>query len=190
MNKAINIVMLAGLVFNPAFAESQNGYNKNSSDAQAFDSFVSHIKNDLGYYGVRVIGFNNSKSMALTTIAISNKQNDFVRTAEISAGVKGADIFFRTYRNCTITNPNSLTRLVISVDNQNIQVAYGCAKAADDPSKTQEIFLTTTPEGKDYVQRAFQNKQYVFVRLMDGIEFPFATDGFAEAWNRINKPAL
>jgi hypothetical protein len=113
--------------------------------------------------------------------------------AEVNENASGANISFRTYRSCTITSQTleiTITNRVITVDGQKIQAAYVCTEAADAPSKTQEIYVTKTSEGQEFIRHKFLNKQFVFVRLADDLEVPFSTKGFPELWNRVNRPAL
>ena len=190
MKALLQFAILVFFFFKPVFADTSSAYEKKSSETQALIYFDNHIKKDLGYLGAKIIGFNNGKNAAMTAMIISENKFDFVRSAEISPGLKGASVSFRTYRNCVLTNENSVTNLIVSVDNQNIQFGYFCIKVPGSQSVTQEIYITLTPEGQEYIQQAFRSKKLIFVKLIDGFEFPFVTEGFAEAWKIIDKPAL
>jgi hypothetical protein len=169
----------------PAEEEKYSAYEINKINA-----FLDGIKK-LGYKEAKVAGWDNENNIAATGLVTANNKHDYTRTTEISEDADGATIFFRTYRSCTITTKPLEMKLIdkiITVDGQRIQTKYMCSTLPNEPG-TQEIYMIKNPDGQAFIQHAFLNQKFVFVKL-HGLEVPFSTKGFSGLWEKMNKPAL
>lgn len=185
----ISFVSCTGLAANSL--QGENTSSKYPEDVVRVNHFADYIVNELGYAGVSMIGFDKGKTMSLSSIYMTRSEYDFIRVAEVS-DIDGV-ISFRTYKKCTVTIPAAgavFIDKVITVDGQRILAAYSCSRTPDDRSKTQEVFVVKSSEGRRFIHNKFFNQQYVFVGLDDGLEVPFSTKGFRQLWDRVNSPAL
>lgn len=194
--KLFFLVIIFGFFIVSVNAETSNIHKESShptEDVKKLGKFLAHIEDDLGYVGIRLLGFDEGRGRALTAIQITKEEYDHIRTVEISEDEEGAILLFRTYRDCNLTDRSTgggLVDKIITVDGQRIQASYVCANTPGQSPQTQELFFIKTPEGQKFTQRKFSDRNYVFVNLGNDLEVPFSTKGFSDIWERTNQPAL
>ncbi len=177
-NKAFKFILFTPVLFSQYAISQEIDSLEFKLAKNAYDNLTS--KNDI----VDISGFSDDINGALTSVGTKKDPGKSMYIAEIGLRKKGAEMFFRAYSDCTLTD--GMIYKVITVNRQNIQVASLCDKSK---KYNQTIYMPSTDAGADYLYREFSNKEYVTVDF-GNITIPFTTNGFQNLWNRKNQPAL
>lgn len=162
-------------------------------DVQKFIRYNRHLKDDLGYEGVKAVSFSDSKThYALTSIYKGKKENHdtkVIYTAEVSSIKNKAELSFRLYKDCIPTNRERLIEKTIKINDKKINAYYICDKESVNAPKGQEMYFLKSQPGKDFAYAEFIDNTFVFVEF-DNVKIPFDTTGFIDAWDEVSEPAL
>lgn len=187
---------LAVFLAEPILAQASSTFSpdelsKLPLDVQKFVNYNRHLTNDLGYAGINVVSFEDSKNnSSISAIVKKREKKDYpIYTAVVSDAGNEVSIIFRNYRNC---NPTSQERPIsrnIKINDQKIAALYLCMHANPKDETNTEVYKIKNNTGKEFAKVSFENNMFVFV-TMDGVEVPFQTTGFSEVWEQANEPAL
>jgi len=147
---------------------------------------------NLGYAGIKAINFKDTNNnMSLTALIKDTKKTkpSSSYSAVISGDAGSTNLFFRNYRDCTLTVPRKLMERSIYIDDQKISTYYMCIKSHEGDSTNTEVYQIKTEAGKTFAYNSFSNNTFTFVKF-DDMEIPFDTSGFLETWEEASKPAL
>lgn len=162
----------------------------NASAQKSAEDYIKELK-AAGYSEIQPLSFAITKTNYALTGLFKGKADKtrLMFSAEISSDKDGANLFFRAYRKCTLSNKDArrLDEKIIVVHGQKIEAYYFCGAGQD--GQTNEIYKIKSVAGSDFIKVAFTENNYVFVN-MNGLPVPFHTEGFSKALAESSGKAL
>lgn len=155
-------------------------------DTKRFVLFKRKIEGSKGFKGIKTMSFSESNMGALTGFVRDNGEQKVFQVRVDTDSDHKPSLTFLSHDPCA--HPGRLLRNeTVRIDGQNLKAKGLCAP--DRRGNNMMVYLLESEAGLNFAANAFRNSRYVFAEI-EGIEVPFDTDGFSEAWMDAAQPAL
>ena len=158
--------------------------------AQTVEEYFDELK-AAGYTLYQTISFAKTKQKKALSALHKGEgdKNPLMFVAEIVMAKEGASLYFREFGPCVqSTQKDRLDERIIIVSNQKIEAYYLCGIGSGDRT-TNAVYIVKSPAGQAFVNREFEENEYVYVRL-NKLPVPFSTEGYRRAMTESGGKAL